>query len=210
MKRGSTSAQFSRIHCRSAAARQFQMAGNEISYDLRIQRFAHGLKIDRAEIASLFRKVTALVIDIGDTATHAGGEIPSARSQHEHHSLRHVLAAMIADALHHGGRSGVANRKSFSGNSVEKGFSAGCAIERNVSDQDVLFGGEPGSAGRIHHQAPTGQTLADVVVGLAFEGKRDTVRQKRTEALSRRSRQANPNRVVRAVPRNRTYAQSPR
>jgi len=161
---------------RARAAGQLQMAGDEISYDLRILRFDQGLEIDRVEVATLFRKVKVLVEDVSDSAAHASGEIPSARSQHEHHSFGHVLAAMITDAFHHGGCSGVANRKSFSGDSVEKGFSTGCAIERNVSNQNVFFGCESGSPRWIHHQASTGQTLADIVISLAFERERHTVR----------------------------------
>src|ERR1700691_4214774 len=164
------------------------MPGYQFSHDLLIQRFGHGLKIDGAKIAALFRKVAALVKYVSHTAAHAGGKIPPARSQYQHEPLRHVLAAVIANSFHHGSRPRVANRESLSGHSVEKRFSAGCAVERNISDQDVFFGSESGSSWRIHDYASTGQAFADVVVRFAFERQRDAVRQKCTQALSRRSR----------------------
>src|ERR1700728_2141460 len=113
---------------RARAAGQFQMTRDQTSYDLRILRFYHGLKIDRVEIATLFCKVQMLIKDICDAAAHAGCEIPPARSQNQHQPLRHVLTAVIANALDDCGRSRVANRKSFPRHSIEKSLSAGRAV----------------------------------------------------------------------------------
>jgi len=45
----------------AAASGKFQMTGDEISYDLRILRAFYRFKVDRAQIASLFREITALI-----------------------------------------------------------------------------------------------------------------------------------------------------
>src|ERR1035438_4336135 len=68
---------------RSTAAGQFHVPGNEISKDLHILSFQQRLEIDRIQIAALFRKVTAFVEDISDTAAHARGKIPTTRAEDE-------------------------------------------------------------------------------------------------------------------------------
>src|SRR6266852_3195650 len=165
-------------------------------HNLGILRFENWLEIDRVQIATLFGEVTALVENVSHAATHASGKISAAGSEHQYQAPGHVFATMDADAFDHSGRSGVANRKALASDTVEKRFAAGCAVEGNVADQNIFLGGESGSAGRIHHQPSTGQTLADVIVGLAFERKRDSLRQERAQALPRRSFELNPNRVV--------------
>ena len=139
MKRDGISCQLSRIHLARRLRSQFQVAQQEISDDLHIRLLEQGFKIDGVQIAALLGKVSALVENIGDAAAHAGGEISAAGAEHEHDAVRHVLAAVVADALDHRGRSGVANGKAFAGDSVEEGFAAGCAVEGNVADDDVFF-----------------------------------------------------------------------
>jgi hypothetical protein len=90
-----------------------------------------------------------LVIDIGDTAAHAGRKVPAARCPAQPRALGHVLAAVIAHALHHGRGARVADRKSFPGNAVEKRLAAGGAIEHHVADHNVFFGTKPRSTRRI-------------------------------------------------------------
>src|ERR1700676_3190262 len=141
---------------RAGTACQLEVARNQISYDLRILRAFNRLQIDRSQIASLLGEIAALIKNVSDAAAHARCEIPPARSQHDHQPVCHVLAAVIADSLHHRSGPRVTHRKAFAGNAVEERLSTRGPVEHNISDQDVLFRSELGCAWRIYNQAPTG------------------------------------------------------
>ncbi len=103
---------------------------------------------------------------------------------------------MIADALDNRGRSRVADGEALASNSVEEGLAAGCAIQGDVTDDDVFFRCEAGSARRKHHESAAGEALANVVVGFALEGKSDTAGQECPQALTSRTRQVNTDGVI--------------
>ena len=54
-------------------------------------------------------------------------------------AVRHVLAAVVADAFDHRGGAGIAHREALAGHAVEEGLAAGGAVEHHVADQDILF-----------------------------------------------------------------------
>src|SRR3981189_693414 len=140
------------------------------------------LEINRLQIAALFGEVAALVKNIGNAAAHAGGKISPAGSEHQHQAPGHVFATVVADSFDHSSRSGIANRKALASNPVEKRFAAGGSVKGHIANQNIFLGSESGPARRIHHQPSAGQTLADVIVGLAFERERDSLGQKRAQA----------------------------
>src|SRR3981189_1380754 len=90
-------------------------------------------QIDRGSIATLFREVKTLVEYVGQAAAHARGKITAARPEHDDQAFRHVLAAMIAHALHHRRGSGIAYGEALTGHAVEKSFSAGSAVQHDVA-----------------------------------------------------------------------------
>src|SRR5207244_2239735 len=55
------------------------------------------------------------IVDVRDTAAHAGCEIASGLAEHDDTAAGHVLAAMIADAFDDGDGSAVADRETFAG-----------------------------------------------------------------------------------------------
>ena len=46
---------------------------------------------------------------------------------------------MIADTFHYSGRTGVTDAETFSCHTVDIGFTAGCAVQCHVTDDDVLI-----------------------------------------------------------------------
>ena len=134
--------------------------------------------------------------DIGDPPGHAGGEIPPGRTQNHRAPAGHVLAAMIAHAFDDRLGAAVANAETLGRTSPEEGPSAGGAIEGDVADDDVLLGYEGALPGWVDDQPATGQPLADVIVAVAFEFERDSLRQKRSETLSGRAVQLDVDGVV--------------
>ena len=132
----------------TAAAGQFHMARDEIFYQLQVLLVKQRFEIDRIEIAAFLRKVSALIVNVGDATTHTGREISAARAENHNQSVGHVFATVIADTFNDGGCSRVANCKALAGNTVEESFAAGRSIERNIADDDVLFRSKGGTARR--------------------------------------------------------------
>ena len=123
----------------AAAAGQFCVTRDQIFDDLQVRASMQRLKINRVQVAALLGEVSAFVEDIGDATAHAGGEISSAGAEHDDQTVGHVLAAVVANALDHGSRSGIADREALARHSVEESFAAGRAVESNVADDDVFF-----------------------------------------------------------------------
>ncbi len=103
---------------------------------------------------------------------------------------------MVADALDHCQGSAIAHAEALAGHPPEVGLSAGGAVEGDVADEGVLLRHE-GRARRWQcHDPPTGQALADVVIGVALEYQGDTAGDERPEALARRALKAQRDCVV--------------
>jgi hypothetical protein len=50
---------------------------------------------------------------VGESAGESGAEVHSRAPEHAHHAARHVFAAVIARALDHGERAGIAHGEAF-------------------------------------------------------------------------------------------------
>ena len=64
-------------------------------------------------VAATLRELPGLVVDVGDAAAHAGGEVAARRPEHDDAPAGHVLAAVVPDALDHRVRAGVAHREAL-------------------------------------------------------------------------------------------------
>ena len=102
------------------------------------------------------RSLPSGVVDIGDAARHAGGEIAPGLAQHDHHAAGHVFAAMVAGAFDHGDGAGVAHRETLARHALEIGFAGDGAVEHRVADDDVLgrLARESGSGWRTTMRPP--------------------------------------------------------
>src|SRR3546814_3293822 len=83
------------------------------------------------------------------------------------------------------------------GTPVELGLARDSAIEHGGADDDVARRIAAGSLRLAHHDPPARQTLADVIVGIADEVERYTVRQPCTEALPGNAAELDADRVGR-------------
>ena len=146
---------------------------------------------------------------VGDAAAHAGGEIAPGRPEHDDAPAGHVLAAVVADAFDDRERAAVADGEALARHAAEVRLAARRAVERDVADDDVLFGDERRLPRRIDDDLAARQALADVVVRVAFERQRDAARHERAEALAGRSGERAAGSCRRAALRRRS-ASSPR
>ena len=110
-----------------------------------------------------------LVEHVGDATRHAGREVAAGAAEHHHDAAGHVFAAVVAGAFDHRDRAGIAHGETFAGNAAEVAFALDRAVEHGVADDDRFLRHDAGVGGRAHDDASARESLADVVVGVAFE-----------------------------------------
>ena len=145
-------------------------------------RLSQLFQLDLGQVAALL-EIAGLVINIGDAARHAGGEIAPGLAQHRHHAAGHIFAAMIAGAFDYGHRAGIAHRKTLARHALEIGFAGDGAIQHSVADHDIFRRIARKSRRRLDHDAAARQALADIIVAIADQLQRHAARQEGAEAL---------------------------
>ena len=110
-------------------------------------------------------------------------------------AARHVLAAVVADALDDGGSAGVPDGEPLARDAAEERAPGRRAVEHGVADDHVLLGRERGVGGRPHRDRPAGEPLACVVVRLTGERQLDSRREPRAEGLAGRAVQLEADRA---------------
>src|SRR5205807_5093527 len=99
------------------------------------------VEADHAHVAAA-RERALLVEHVGHPPAHAGGEVAPGGPEHDHPSARHVLAAVVAHALHDGPGAGVAHGEALAGQSAEERAPGGGAVEHRVAHDHVVLGCE--------------------------------------------------------------------
>src|SRR2546422_10779014 len=123
-------------------------------------------------------------------------EVASRAADDDHAAARHVLAAVVADALDDRVGAAVAHGEPLAGHAPHVGLAARRAVERDVADDDVGLGHEGRAAGRVDDETSARQTLAPVVVGVALERERDAAGEERAEGLAGGAREMKLDSVV--------------
>ena len=180
---------------RHRRARPLEVLGDE-----RLDRRGVALldRVEADELRVAARREGAVVVeDVGDAAAHPGGEVAPRPAEHDHDAARHVLAAVVADALDDGRRARVAHGEALAGEPAEERLAGGGPVEHGVADHDALLGREAGVVGRAHAERAAREALADVVVRVADERELDAGREPGAERLPRRPRQRDADRSVR-------------
>ena len=96
----------------------------------------------------------------------------------------HIFTAVVADAFDDGVDAAVADTEPFAGRAVDVGFTGGRSIKGDVADDDVVFCRENRFPRRRYDDLAAGQALAQVVVGIPFEGQGQAVGNEGSEALA--------------------------
>ena len=94
---------------------------------------------------------------------------------------------MVADALHDGAGTGVADAKALPGLASDEEAAARGAVEDGVADEHPLLPREAGVLGGAHRDGAAAHALADVVVGFAHQVQAHSTREEGTEGLARRA-----------------------
>ena len=139
--------------------------------------------------------MTRFVIDVSKSARHTCRKIHAYTTEHDHAATRHIFATVVAHAFRNKEHAGVADTEAFTGKTVDENLARSSAVTDNVTGNDVFFGLEACIAWRTHDNLTTRKALAHKVVRFAFEVKRNTRSEERTEALPRDTLQVNLDRV---------------
>src|SRR3990167_4321255 len=164
-----------------------QMARDQV-FDLLHIFFAHqGLQLHRVQnlLIAADAEVARLVEHVSDAARHAGGKVSSRFAEHDDAPSGHVLAAVIPDALDDCIGAAIAYGETLAGDAAEVGFAAGGAVEHHIANQNIFFGNKGGLMRRIDDDLAARKALAEVIVGVAFEGEADALGEEGPKALSR-------------------------
>src|SRR5689334_11268197 len=90
-----------------------------------------GFELDHFLVAQL-REHRVVVVDVRDSAAHAGGEVSSGRADDHDAPAGHVFATMIADAFHHRTRAGVSNAESLADHAANVDLAGDRAVADHV------------------------------------------------------------------------------
>src|SRR3954470_7491272 len=142
-----------------------------------------GLEADELLVAALLER-PVLVEHVGDPAAHSRSEVAAGAADYEYDAARHVLAAVIADALDDRRRSAVANGEPLADETAEERLARRRPVQDRVSCDDVLLCRERCALGRAERKCPAGEAFTDVVIRLAEERQLDSRREPGTERLT--------------------------
>ena len=87
-------------------------------------------QLDHVRVAQL-GELAVVVVDVGDAAAHAGGEVAAGRADDDDAAAGHVFAAVIADAFDDRVRAGVADAEALADDAAEVDL----AGDRAVADR---------------------------------------------------------------------------
>jgi hypothetical protein len=137
-------------------------------------------------------KITLLVEDISNTATHSRREIASGSAEDDRLSTCHVFTTTIAvgiasrneNRFHDRTNTRITDAEPLTCHAVDVDFAAGGSVEGDVADDDVFGGDEGGFWRGVEDDFTAAESFTDVVVGIAFEFEGDSFGDKCAEALS--------------------------
>ena len=179
-------------HCRARVA---FVIGDQFKHFISVSLGLDRFKLNHLWIAAHLEAPLGIP-NVGDAAGHARSKVAPGFTQNHNPTPRHVFATMITHTLDNGTSARVSDSKALGCNATQIHLARGCAVQHNITCDDVFLRLELGHLGRIDHNASAGQTFANKVIGIAFDFKRDTLGQEAAKALPGRAMKFVVNRVV--------------
>src|SRR6202050_3770007 len=133
----------------------------------------HRLGVDAADVDQLVGvavdEVALKIEDVGEPSGKPSAEVNPGAPEHAHRAAGHVLAAVIARALDHGDRAGIAYREALTGDPRGIQLPAGGAVQAGVAHDDGVARHELRARGMAPHEAAARHALAHVVIRVPLE-----------------------------------------
>ena len=127
------------------------------------------------------------IIDVCHATRHTGGEVAARLAEHHHTAARHILTTVVAGSFDDGDGPRVSHAEALAHLTIDIELTARGTIEPGVTGYDIVLGGEVGPGGRQDGNAPAGEALGKVVVGLALELEAHAMHQEGAERLACRA-----------------------
>ena len=105
-------------------------------------------------------------------------------AQNHNAASSHIFTAMVSHTLHYSQTAGISDSKPFSCHTVHKYLSAGGPVQGYVSDDDIFFGLEAASFGRVYDQLAAGKPFSEIVVAVAYQFQCKALGNESAEALA--------------------------
>src|SRR5262245_16779786 len=153
------------------------------------------LEIDHRGVAPA-REPSVDIEHIRDPARHAGREVSPGDAEDDDRAAGHVLTAVVANALDHGVRAGIAHREALPRYAAEVRAAGDGAVQHHVAGDDVLRRLAAELRARLHADSAAGEPLAAVVVGVADQVQPNALREEGAEALPSGASEANVDGLV--------------
>ena len=142
-------------------------------------------------------EILVLVQHVGNAAGHARGKVASGLADNHHAAAGHVFATVISHALHHRVDAAVPDAEALAGDAPEIAFAGGCAVQGYIADKDVFLRHKGRGPRRVDNDLAAGKALADVIVGVPFQGQGDAPGDERAETHPGRPVEMHPHCILR-------------
>ena len=154
------------------------------------------LEINHRHIAAAF-KCAVFIEHISNAARHASRKIATRLADDDDDAARHIFATMVAGAFDHRNGARITHGETLTRDTAEIAFTIDRTIEHGIADDDRFFRHDLlGFFRRIDNQLATRQTLADIVIGFAFEFERHAMGNPGTKTLASRALQLHMHSVI--------------
>src|SRR6266404_526982 len=104
--------------------------------------------------------------NVSEAAGHARAKIEAEGSKNQGDSAGHVFASVLANAFDDRERAAIAHGETFPGAAGDKELAGRGSVENGITGKDIAAARSGGAGGDGNRSA--GQSLADIVVGLAI------------------------------------------
>src|SRR5690606_13233851 len=135
-------------------------------------------------LVTVSTEVARYVINPGDTTAHTSSKVTACFAQDQRTSSGHVFTTVVTDTFHDGRSSGVSYRKTFACHAVDKEMTGCCAIQCNVTDDDILMCYQRTVICRVNSKLCARKPLTHIVIGFTFQFKRKSFHAKCPKRLA--------------------------
>ena len=120
-------------------------------------------------LVQVFIQTAFFIQYISDAAAHTCRKVFSGRSQYNHMTTSHILAAMLSDSFYNSSCTGIADTEPFSCHTCDISFPACCAVKGNVADNNIFFRFKFRFFLSKDCQLAAGKSLAEIVVAVTAQ-----------------------------------------
>ena len=148
-----------------------------------------------AEIA-VHVEVAVPIKDISNAPGHACCKVTSGFAKNDYTATGHVFATVIADSFNDSMGATVPHAESFCCAASEEGFTTGCTVKYDITNDDVFFGSKATDFRWIDNDSSSGKPFSYIVIRITFEFDRNSFGEECSDALTGRAIELDVDRTI--------------